>query len=82
MTRLTDSIKRRLRAVQRRSLDPVVRRQAAPNSYGFNAFFVRNDLGGDLLPEIPVEAGFPHPWNPYGMRERWPLVADLPREQV
>lgn len=57
-------------------------RLVATNSYGFNAFFVRKDLAPDLLPEIPVEDGFPHPWNEYGIRERWPLVADMPWEQV
>jgi hypothetical protein len=57
-------------------------RLVATNSYGFNAFFVREDLAADLLPEIPVEAGFPHPWNEYGHRERWPLVADLPWVEV
>lgn len=54
----------------------------ATNSLGFNAFFVRDDLALDGLPEIPVEAGFPHPWNEYGIRERWPLVADMPWQQV
>lgn len=54
----------------------------ATNSYGFNAFFVREELRSDLLPEIAVEDGFPHPWNEYGLRERWPLVADMPWESV
>jgi hypothetical protein len=49
-------------------------RLVATNAYGFNAVFLRNDLATDLIPEIPVEDGFPHPWNEYGMRERWPLV--------
>jgi hypothetical protein len=57
-------------------------RLVAVNAYGFNAFFVRNDLGRDALPEIGVEDGFPHPWNAFGMRERYPLVADLPWEEV
>jgi hypothetical protein len=57
-------------------------RLVATNSYGFNAFFVRNDLATDQLPQISVEDGFPHPWNDYGMRERWPLVADMPWQQV
>ena len=57
-------------------------RLVATNSYGFNAFFVRQDLAPALLPEIPVEAGFPHAWNEYGMRERWPLVAHLPWQEV
>lgn len=57
-------------------------RLVATNSYGFNAFFVRSDLASDLIAEIAVEDGFPHPWNDYGMRERWPLVADMPWQEV
>jgi hypothetical protein len=57
-------------------------RLVATNSYGFNAFFVRQDLAPDLLPEIPVEDGFPHAWNEYGARERWPLVAHMPWQEV
>jgi len=57
-------------------------RLVATNNSGFNAFFVRNDLVPNLLPEIAVEEGFPHPWNDYGMRERWPLVADMPWQEV
>src|SRR5262249_1319080 len=29
--------------------------------YGFNAFFVRDDLGADLLPEAPVARCYDHP---------------------
>lgn len=57
-------------------------RLVATNAYGFNAFFVRQDLAPALLPELAVEDGFPHPWNEFGMRERWPLVADMPWEEV
>jgi hypothetical protein len=57
-------------------------RLVATSGLGFNAFFVRADLSVDLLPEIRVEEGFSHPWNTYGMRERWPLVANMPWEQV
>lgn len=57
-------------------------RLVATNLYGFNAFFVRQDLAPDALPEIPVEAGLRHPLNEYGMRERWPLVAHLPWVEV
>ncbi|MDQ3739520.1 MAG: hypothetical protein M3389_01125 [Actinomycetota bacterium] len=57
-------------------------RLVATNSYGFNAFFLRDDLATDLIPTIAVEDGFPHAWNEYGMRERWPLVADMPWQEV
>ena len=48
------------------------------NRYGYNAFFVRNDLGGDLLPEIQASDCFTHPQTVWGMRERFPNVKDLP----
>jgi len=59
-------------------------RFVASNVFGFNAFFVREDIAPplDVLPEIPVEAGLTHPWNEYGLRERWPLVAHLPWVEV
>jgi hypothetical protein len=56
-------------------------RLAAVNRLGYNAFFVREDLMG-RLPEIPIEDGFRHPWNQYGIRERWPKVAHMPWEEV
>lgn len=57
-------------------------RLVATNSYGFNAFFLRDGLATDLIPTIAVEDGFPHAWNEYGMRERWPLVAGMPWQEV
>jgi hypothetical protein len=47
------------------------------NRLGFNAFFVRNDLVPDLLPEVSAKECLVHPWNEYGQRERYPRVADL-----
>ena len=55
------------------------------NRYGYNAFFVRNDLGQQLLPEVPTSSCFDHPLNRcfdhplnrYGMMERWPLMQDM-----
>lgn len=32
------------------------------NRYGFNAFFVRDDLGAELLPEVSVESALAHPY--------------------
>ena len=57
-------------------------RLVATNLRGYNAFFVRQDLAPEALPEIPVEAGLQHAWNEYGMRERWPLVSHLPWVEV
>jgi hypothetical protein len=48
------------------------------NRYGFNAFFARDDVGVDILPEINVGECFTHPKNLAGMRDRFPLVAEMP----
>jgi hypothetical protein len=52
------------------------------NRYGFNAFFVRADLGVKELPEIPVADCFKHPKVIWGMQHRWPTVKDLPWVEV
>lgn len=57
-------------------------RLVACNRYGFNAFFVRADLGVAELPEFPLERCFDHPWAQWCMRERWPKVKDLPWQAV
>ena len=57
-------------------------RLAGVNRYGFNAFFVRDDVGPELLPEIAVEACFGHPKTQAGIRDRFPLVAELPWVEV
>lgn len=48
------------------------------NRLGFNAFFVRDDIGQDILPEVPISVGFEHPKNAEGMRDRFPTVERLP----
>lgn len=45
--------------------------------YGFNAFFVREDLVSDLLPEIAVETILDNPWSQEGQKTRWPVVKDM-----
>lgn len=52
------------------------------NRYGFNAFFVRNDVGAQMLPEISIQNCFQHPKVAWGMKHRWPLVKDLPWVEV
>jgi hypothetical protein len=52
------------------------------NRYGFNAFFVRDDVGLEALPEIGVATCFTHPKVLEGMHHRFPLVADLPWVEV
>ena len=52
------------------------------NRFGYNAFFIKQGLGDQLLPEIDVEACFTHPKVIEGMRERFPMVKDLPWQAV
>lgn len=52
------------------------------NRYGYNDFFVKQGLGDQILPEIDVASCFAHPKVIQGMRERFPLVKDLPWEEV
>lgn len=52
------------------------------NRYGFNAFFVRNGLADDRLPEVPARECFSHPKVLAGMRDRFPLVRDHPWVEV
>ena len=42
------------------------------NRYCFNAFFVRDELGRTVLPEIDAVECFHHPQAVWGMRERFP----------
>ena len=52
------------------------------NRYGYNAFFVRNGLGDQLIREVDVRECFSHPKVIWGMRERFPTVKDLPWVEV
>jgi hypothetical protein len=52
------------------------------NRYGYNAFFVRDDLAPGLVPEIQVESCFSHPKTIEGMRMRFPTVEHMPWVEV
>lgn len=52
------------------------------NRYGFNAFFVKDTLGVEELPEIEISDCFKHAKVKWGMRERYPTVKDLPWVEV
>lgn len=45
---------------------------------GYNAFFLRNDVGVDLVPEAPVSAGLRHPKHRWAVANRQPKVKDRP----
>jgi hypothetical protein len=50
--------------------------------WGFNAFFVKNGVGDDLLPERSPHEFFDKPKVLHGMATRWPRVADRPWVEV
>ena len=52
------------------------------NRYGFNAFFIKDDVGVEMIPEIDIKECFAHPKNLTGMRDRFPLVAQMPWVEV
>jgi len=57
-------------------------RLVGTNHLGYNAFFVKNGIGEDVLPEISVSSCFSHPKVKSGMEKRYPLVKDLPWIEV
>ena len=57
-------------------------RLVGANRLGFNAFFLRNDVGVDHFHEVAVESCFSHPKTAEDIRERFPLVADMPWEAM
>lgn len=57
-------------------------RLVGTNAFATNAFFVRNDLHHDWLPEVASSDCFDHPRARFGMEERLPLVKDKPWQHV
>jgi hypothetical protein len=52
------------------------------NRYGFNAFFVRHDIGDNLLPAVSVFDCLHHPYIQYRMKEIWPQIKNMKWESV
>jgi hypothetical protein len=52
------------------------------NQYGYNAFFIRDPLGKDAIPELPIEECFTHPKVLWGMKERLPTTRSFPWVEV
>lgn len=52
------------------------------NRYGYNAFFIKNSIGVQYIPEIPIEKCFTHPKVLWGMKNRFPVVKDFLWEHV
>jgi hypothetical protein len=51
-------------------------RLVGAQALGFNAFFVREDIGADVLPEVSAESCLDRPFVRWAMRELLPLVRD------
>lgn len=52
------------------------------NRYGYNAFFIKEELFCKEIPEKDIRECFIHPKVHWGMRERFPTVKDLPWREV
>lgn len=52
------------------------------NALNFNAIFVRNGLGEGALPRVEIEDCFQHPKAKWGMKARYPEVANMPWQEV
>jgi len=50
--------------------------------YGFNAFFLREDVGRDVFPEIDPEQCFYHPFTRWAYDELRPMVLERPWQEV
>ena len=50
--------------------------------YGFNAFFLRNDVGPEIFPAIPPEQCFSHPVASWAHDQLLPLVKGREWQQV
>lgn len=46
--------------------------------HGFNAFFLRDDVGRDLFPKVSVQDAHNNDWTKDSRNNRWPVVSDLP----
>jgi hypothetical protein len=51
-------------------------RLVGTQALGFNAFFIREDLGPEILPEVSAESCLDRPFVRWAMRELRPLVKD------
>lgn len=45
--------------------------------YGINAFFIRSDIGDDLIPEVSISTCFEHPRHKLNNPSRWAEVKDM-----
>jgi hypothetical protein len=52
------------------------------HKHGFNVFFLRNDIGQDLFPEVSIDSVHDNLYTKISMKERWPYVKDMPWVEV
>ncbi len=45
--------------------------------HGFNVFFMRDDIGQSLFPEVSASEVHDNPWSRFGQDKRWPLVKEM-----
>lgn len=57
-------------------------RLVGSHRHGFNCFFMRNDVGQDLFPEVGVEACHKNPYTVSAQKYRWPKVQHLDWQEV
>jgi len=50
--------------------------------HGFNVFFMRNDLGQELFPEVTISDVHDNLWTRQGQSMRWPAVRDMGWQEV
>lgn len=53
-------------------------RLVGTHRYGFNAFFVKNGIADDVLPEVTPEQCANDPFTQLAQKTRWPRVKDRP----
>lgn len=57
-------------------------RLVGAHRFGFNAFFMRNGVGGAFFPEVEVASCVQDPYSVQARRERWPLTRDHQWQEV
>lgn len=50
--------------------------------YGFNAFFIRNDIGQEYFPEVPASSCFKHPFAKWAYDELRPKITEYEWQEV
>jgi hypothetical protein len=53
-------------------------RLVGAHRHGFNAIFMRDDVGTEDFPEVSVASCHDNPWTRDRLRTLWPLLKDLP----